>query len=408
MFKGLSSLLFLSYTFFTLLLGLGTAATLNKSKIVAFTHDSSFLGSLWVNASYSRLRRHAGGRVKMSERVELRVRSIDNTLPEIRLPLYHYEATTEAWRATAGKATVHASPDSAHIAALCATQLLVYDSISQTHRTIEYRGEFFRSFSWRENGKVAFVTSDTHSTIFWKALVSQLPSERQEVFRIGSQREFDDELPPLLLNHRWSPRGRFVSFRDSSPSDLHREMMIDFKTSQIHQFDFSLFDQSWNPDESLLWIQYQDWKTKAISIRLFDSESGKVTDISNSLENAIGPTKELSIFNSVWTVDGEHLLMNLGQGRTHAPLSYVIKPNPFEVVSIHRSELHWSPKPNWVFVRQKDRCRWFNLLDASFGPTVAFVGSSNWSPDGRYVAEINDANVWIKEPQKGSSRKRVE
>ena len=377
----------------------GTPSSLNRSRILDFTFDSSLLGYVWVEATYSRRRWPLDGPVKMNERVQFRIRSVNDTTPEVSLPLYQYEATTDSWRAASGKATVHASPDSSHIAALCATKLILYDPSSQSHQMIEYQGEFFRSFSWRENGEVAFATSDNHSTIFWKALASELPSGRQEVFRIGIQQQFEAELPPLFPDHRWSPRGRFVSFRDTIARVTHRELMIDFDTLQVHEFDFSLFDQNWKPDESLLWIQYQDWKTKYISIRLFESESGDVSDISESLENAIGPTKDLSLFNSFWTVEGKHLLMNLGHGRTHDPLSYVIKAKPFEVVSVHRSELNWSPAPNWVFIRETDRYRWFNLMDASFGTTVASVNSDSWSPDGRYFVEIKGGDVWVIESE---------
>jgi len=310
-------------------------------------------------------------------------------------------------------ASIAFAPDSRHLAAWCARTLLVIDPASGATRRLHYDKEFFGSLAWQSGEEFIFTTQDGDHLTFWRLNLAEADGDRhlvyREAFRFPSPTSSDPhkDLPPDIARDSWSPDGRFVIFDRCTPNP--QEGLLDVTTGTVRTFPFSLFDHSWKPDGSAVFVLdgYHPPNQRAL---LIETADGRICDLTESFKTALGTAPDLTLAAPTWTPDGKYVLLyhtthlpppSPDRPGSDLPTGYVIQPQPFKVILKSDRYLRWSPMPGWV-LRQGtdvDLCDWINYEGTTTVRVKDWPNSWTWSPDRKHAAQVVDHRVTVFEPR---------
>lgn len=365
-----------------------------------FSPDAKHLAYVWQDASYVYTAQYEGRPIPLTltEDLEIRVLSVHGTNEETRLALDSIDLRPKGFPHFYLGASLHFSPGSQYLAAICARRLVLLDMNAGTHRVVQYDGEFFGSFAWLSTNEIAFSTSDGKALTFWRYDVSAPTTGRMRIYTEPSPVVGREGLPPDLRDDQWSPNGRFAAFISFRNTRDGEDVLLDVKTQAIHAFSFSLYYQCWKPDSSALLVN--DKFADGSPFYLIDPTTGESQDLTPAFAKEFGPKMNVTLVSRLWTPDEKYVVLypNEDEGFFARDRGFVVQPVPFEVILSKNQILRRSPIPDWFLLQGLMTFEWIDISGQKTATIQGWVNDWTWSDDGRLAARIDDGHVKIFRP----------
>ncbi|MEW6360164.1 MAG: hypothetical protein AB1696_27770 [Planctomycetota bacterium] len=238
------------------------------------------------------------------------------------------------YRAVAAAALVNVvfSPDSKHMAVATPERLTIVETQSDKHWDLETTGQIVTSLAWSGDDQFACaVHSNPHGVGGGKSdRVLQLRKIRDVAGR-GAITLYSApyEGGAFWGIERWSPRGRYVIFRNQSHgADLR---LFDASTKTVTAFGAQkgyTVGVSWKPDESAaLCVSHVVGPPGPCEALLLDPATGRTEDLSDQFAKAFGGD-HLDV-PPLWTPDGRYVIVNTLQRG-----GCLVCPKPWQVVPV--------------------------------------------------------------------------
>ncbi len=374
-------------------------------RTIDFSPDGTFIAYIWSEAEFV-YPPELGARPRtLKEIMNLRVRRLAGDASELDIPLDSVDLRPDGITYFGLGVGLQASPDSRHVVAIVARRLVLVDTQSGEHESIEYDGEFFGSVAWVSANRIVFSTQNADTLTFWRHEISSPPAERAQIYSEPSRVAIRDALPPDLRHDQWSPHGRFVSFTSFKNTNQGEAVLLDTATGKLYTFPFSLRYQCWKHDESAVLVT--DILSDSKRITLVEPTTGQTEDLTDTFKKAFGDRLNITMVSPTWTVDDRFVVLyetieyppkNDFTGWKHEQKGHVVQPRPLRVVLTEDKILRWSPVPDWFLLQGQMTFKWIDILGKNTAPIKGWVNDWTWAKDGRHAARLHRGELEVLSP----------
>lgn len=281
------------------------------------------------------------------------------------------------------------------MAAICPNYLIIANLKAGEVNKLHYDGEWFSSVSWYSDQEIVFSTRLNNEITFWNININNESQHRVkiygEIINNVVYRNGRNGIPPMLLNHYYSPKGQYV---------ICNHKLLNLKTGDINELPSRINHICWKPDDSQLliyiWHEIENYSYEK-RIYLINTEPFDITELTEEFRNIISKVSgDIFFDSSQWTPDGKYVIFYASTGSKH--VGYVVQPNPFKIILKKDKIIRWSPIPGWVLLQGGNTFEW---IDYSGQKTIELDGWPNdwiWSPDRIHAARIEDGKVLVFKP----------
>jgi len=358
---------------------------------VAFSPDEQALAYIWADSTYSHPPEYEGLPCTLTEKLEVRLKSISNQFEEIHVPLNDVDLRPNGKLYFALGGLISFSRDSRYLAALCEKRIALFDSILRTNRNIEFAGESFGTLAWPETNTLCFSTCNRSATTFWRWNVNEPLENRIKLY------SFENVSSDGFNQAQWSPAGRYACFRIRAATNGWSDVILDVKTGVLNQFSFSLLYQCWKSDDSALIVD--DALGEPHRTVLINPATGEMQDLSKNFRKLLSGDRHITLVAPTWTPDGKKIIFYADSLKSTAvQQGYVIEPKPFKVIFSTNQIIHWSPIPGWVLLQGSMSFKWLKDDGSLTAPIQGWPNDWTWSKTGKYAAKVDSEKITIIQP----------
>ena len=214
------------------------------------------------------------------------------------------------------------SPDSRHLGVLTRGVLSCIDLETSRLWSLAPSDERVTTFSWIGSDEIAYV-GQPNNRVFFRHKIDDPPGERKIIHKGAGPAIQEYSFP----NEYWSPRGRFVIYKQPDRGFV----LLEVHTGVVRSFDAppaAAMQAAWKHDGSAVLCASYDKNHSPKAAVLIDLRTGESLDLSEQFVHAFTDPFRTEL-DPDWTPDGKYIIVN-----TVRRGGFLIQLKPWNVIPI--------------------------------------------------------------------------